>query len=250
MLSRVAAVMAPRTHNRRGVTGSSGRRREGGESEPRRPNMSRRVFTSAVLLLVVVMMWCGIGGGAVASVAQSSEAKFEWKSITDDVTVDSLGGPGLLKVGSGVFAVAEAHCKKDQNTVFTGIASQLLTNTVDTKPEEVLKDAKDTQILGEGGSPEGKKRVDVSRPTAVVDESNIYMLVGKHSHEAATCKAGTEKIKSGIFLVKGQVSDEGGNKIHWKTTDGVPCTLGDQHKSLTGLIGGGGSGVKMDDGTL
>ncbi|KAF8284763.1 putative trans-sialidase, Group II [Trypanosoma cruzi] len=49
MLSRVAAVMAPRTHNRRGVTGSSGKRRKGRESEPQRPNMSRRVFTSAVL---------------------------------------------------------------------------------------------------------------------------------------------------------------------------------------------------------
>ncbi|KAF8289534.1 trans-sialidase, putative, partial [Trypanosoma cruzi] len=60
MLSRVAAVKAPRTHNRRRVTGSSGRRREGGESEPQRPNMSRRVFASAVLLHLV--MCCGSGG--------------------------------------------------------------------------------------------------------------------------------------------------------------------------------------------
>ncbi|KAF8280106.1 trans-sialidase, putative, partial [Trypanosoma cruzi] len=60
MLSRVAAVRAPRTHNRRRVTGSSGRRREGGESEPQRPNMFRRVFTSAALPLpLVVMMCCG-----------------------------------------------------------------------------------------------------------------------------------------------------------------------------------------------
>ncbi|RNC34476.1 exo-alpha-sialidase, partial [Trypanosoma cruzi] len=61
MLSRVAAVMAPRTHNRRRVTGSSGRRRGGGESEPPRPNMSRRVFASAVLLLLVVMMCAAVG---------------------------------------------------------------------------------------------------------------------------------------------------------------------------------------------
>ncbi|KAF8303972.1 trans-sialidase, putative, partial [Trypanosoma cruzi] len=62
MLSRVAAVKAPRTHNRRRVTGSSGRRREGRESEPQRPNMSRRVFTSLVLfLLIVMMMCCGSG---------------------------------------------------------------------------------------------------------------------------------------------------------------------------------------------
>ncbi|EAN95761.1 putative trans-sialidase, Group IV [Trypanosoma cruzi] len=59
MLSSVVAVMAPRTHNRRRVTGSSGRRREGRESEPQRPNMSRRVFASAVLLLLLVVMMCG-----------------------------------------------------------------------------------------------------------------------------------------------------------------------------------------------
>ncbi|KAF8297928.1 trans-sialidase, putative, partial [Trypanosoma cruzi] len=67
MLSRVAAVKAPRTHNRRRVTESSGRRREGRESEPQRPNMSRRVFASAVLLLLlVVMMCCGTGGAGEA----------------------------------------------------------------------------------------------------------------------------------------------------------------------------------------
>ncbi|EKF26331.1 trans-sialidase, putative, partial [Trypanosoma cruzi marinkellei] len=65
MHSRVAAVKAPRTHNRRCVTGSSGRRREGGESERQRPNMSRRVFASVVLFIVVVMM-CGAVGSVQA----------------------------------------------------------------------------------------------------------------------------------------------------------------------------------------
>ncbi|KAF5216154.1 hypothetical protein ECC02_011108 [Trypanosoma cruzi] len=60
MLPRVAAVKAPRTHSCRRVTGSSGRRREGGESEPQRPNMSRRVFASAVLLLLFVLT-CAAG---------------------------------------------------------------------------------------------------------------------------------------------------------------------------------------------
>ncbi|KAF8291881.1 trans-sialidase, putative, partial [Trypanosoma cruzi] len=64
MHSRVAAVKAPRTHNRRCVTGSSGRRREGRESEPQRPNMSRRLFISAVLLLVVAMFCCSNTDGA------------------------------------------------------------------------------------------------------------------------------------------------------------------------------------------
>ncbi|EKG00986.1 trans-sialidase, putative, partial [Trypanosoma cruzi] len=70
MLLRVAAVKAPRTHNRRRVTGSSGRRREGRESEPQRPNMSRHLFYSALLLLIVVMM-CDTGRAAQADVPAS-----------------------------------------------------------------------------------------------------------------------------------------------------------------------------------
>ncbi|KAF8290598.1 putative trans-sialidase, Group V [Trypanosoma cruzi] len=253
MLSRVAAVKAPRTHNRRGVTGSRGRRREGGESERLRPNMSRRVFDSAVLLLVV-MMCCSTCGGAQGDEEPSSDPKFQWRGISEGgVTVESLGVPGLLKVGSDVFVVAEAQCKKkDENNVFTGVAFRLVSMDKGNEPEEVLKDVKEkTQVLEEGGSTEGKKRVDVSRPTVVVKESNIYMIVGKHSYEAAAnCQAETDKIKSGIFLVKGEVGEGGNKQILWKETGGLPCTLGYQQNSLKRLIGGGGSGVKMEDGTL
>ncbi|KAF8306594.1 putative trans-sialidase, Group V [Trypanosoma cruzi] len=256
MLSRVAAVMAPRTHNRRCVTGSSGRRREGRESEPQRPNISRRVFTSAALLLVV-MMCCGTGGTAQAAEPTSGQEpspspSFVWKDGKGGETVSSLYAPSLVEVNGKVFAVAEAQLKKDVETsVFTGIASQLLTKTADNQMEEVLKEAKDTQILEEGGSTEEeKKEVDVSRPTAVVNGDNIYMLVGKHSHEElAECKATTDRIKSGMLLVKGKVGEDG-NKINWNDTGGVPCTLGGQQSFLKRLIGGGGSGVKMNDGTL
>ncbi|PWV21259.1 putative trans-sialidase [Trypanosoma cruzi] len=253
MLSRVAAVKAPRTHNRRRVTGSSGRRREGRESEPQRPNMSRRVFASAVLLLLVVTMCCGTGGAAqVAEVEQSSDPKFEWKDITDDdVTVDSLGAPGLLKVGSDVFAVAEAQCKKDEdNSVFTGIASRFLTEAADNLPKEVLEDGKKyTKVLEEVTSGKAKKKVDVSRPTAVVKGSNIYMLVGKHNRNAAGVQDSGEE-DSGLFLLNGVVIAEGGSKkIDWNDTKRLARnTFDEQIKSLTGLIGGGGSGVETKDG--
>ncbi|PBJ79062.1 trans-sialidase [Trypanosoma cruzi cruzi] len=252
MLSRAAAVKAPRTHNRRRVTGSSGRRREGRESEPQRLNMSRRVFTFAVLLLLFVMMWCGSGGGASAEVQESTVLKFQWEEIKSEgegVTVESLSFPSLLKVGNDVFAVAEAQCKKNEK-VLTGITSRLLTMGKGKEPEGLLKDAKkDTQVLEEVTSAE-KKEVDVSRPTTVVNGDNIYMLVGKHSHDdLAKCKATTDTIKSGILLVKGKVGEDG-NKINWKETDGVPCTLGEKQESLSQLIVGGGSGVKMKDGTI
>ncbi|RNC44318.1 trans-sialidase [Trypanosoma cruzi] len=101
--------MAPRTHNRRRVTGSSGRGRKGRESGKQRPNMSRHVFNSAVLLLLFVMVCCATCGAAAAVEDSDSVAdpNFAWRGVTDDKeTVDSLGVPSILKVGTDVFAVA------------------------------------------------------------------------------------------------------------------------------------------------
>ncbi|ESS55430.1 trans-sialidase [Trypanosoma cruzi Dm28c] len=251
MLSRVAAVMAPRTHNRRRVTGSSGRRREGGESEPQRPNMSRHLFCFVLLLLVPVMMCCGSGRAAQAP-GQSSQKKFEWKEIKDeDETVESLGVPGLLKVGSDVFAVAEAQCKKDSN-IFSGIASQIIKKDIADTPVGALTDPKDkTQFLEDGS--EDPKKVDVSRPTTIVKGKDIYMLVGKYSPADATDvgeKNGAND--GGLLLVKGKVCDEsgGGKRIKWKDNDGVSRISVGERQFWSRLTGSGGSGVHTDDGRL
>ncbi|KAF5216808.1 hypothetical protein ECC02_010378 [Trypanosoma cruzi] len=248
MLSRVAAVKAPRTHNRRRVTGSSGGRREGRESEPQRPNMSRRVFTSAVLLLLVVMC-CGTGG--VHAEVQPSQTNFEWKDIPEDATVELLGVPGLLKVGNDVFAVAEAQCKKGEET-FTGIASQLLTERRDNTPEKVLNNPKDETKLLEESISEKVKKVDVSRPTTVVKESDIYMLVGIYSSKCAVTGQASAAAQWGLLLVKGKVSVVDSNKrVHWNDIVDIPCISNfQQEKPLAGLIGSGGSGVTMEEDTL
>ncbi|RNC34053.1 putative trans-sialidase [Trypanosoma cruzi] len=256
MLSRVAAVKAPRTHNRRRVTGSSGRRREGRESERRRPNMLRHLFYSAVLLLVLVMMCCNAVGAAEGP-EQSTVSKFEWKDVKDegggDLTVESLGAPGLLKVGSDVFAVAEAkNTGKEGQGSFTGIVSQLLTETAkkkDNTPVEIMNDANTkTQFLEESISAGPKKKVDVSRPTTVVKGSDIYMLVGKYSRNDAQGSGGDW----GLLLVEGEVGgEENSKKIDWKNTESLPRgPFGTELESLMGLFGGGGSGVKMHDDTL
>ncbi|PWV03232.1 putative trans-sialidase, Group V [Trypanosoma cruzi] len=253
MLSRVAAVMAPRTHNRRRVTGYSGRRREGGESEPQRPNMSRRVFTSAVLLLLVVMMRCGSGAatadvGAAQAQKSSPEKSFHWRDTKEGEAVSSLRVPSLVEVNGKVFAVAEAQCKKNEK-VLTGITSRLLSMEKGKEPEELLNDAKkDTQVLEEVTSAE-KKEVDVSRPTTAVKGSDIYMLVGQYGSKDSqkSDASGCE-----LLLVKGSVSGDGtNNKIDWKDTESSPQRLfGAQLDSWTRLIGSGGSGVNMNDGTL
>ncbi|EKF99570.1 trans-sialidase, putative, partial [Trypanosoma cruzi] len=256
-LSRVAAVKTPRTHSRRRVTGSSGRRREGRESEPQRPNMSRHLFY--FVLLLVVMMCCGSGGAAQAA-EQASERNYKWKDIKDevggDVTVVSLGAPGLLNVGNDVFAVAEARCKKKDEKVFTGVASQLLKTETAKTPVEIMNEAKKyTQVLEEGTSPNNKK-VDVSRPTTVVKESDIYMLVGKYDSKVAVPVQddASDAAQLGLLLVKRSVSggeDTNNKKIDWKGTESSPqIPFGTQLDSWTKLIGSGGSGVKMHDDTL
>ncbi|RNC33251.1 trans-sialidase [Trypanosoma cruzi] len=255
MLSRVAAVMAPRTHNRRRVTGSSGRRREGRESEPQRRNMSRHLFYSAVLLLLVVISCCNAGGAAQAE-EQASERNYKWKDVKNEkdegVTVESLVVPGLLNVGSDVFAVAEAQWKKNsESNAFTGIASQLLTTQNADTPVEVLKGAEDkTQFLEEATSADPKNKVDVSRPTTVVKGNVIYMLVGKYSPKDATGQEDGGANDGGLLLVKGEVSADESKRIKWKDNDDVSRISVGELDSWTGLIGGGGSGVLTDDGRL
>ncbi|RNE98022.1 putative trans-sialidase, partial [Trypanosoma cruzi] len=85
--------------------------------------------------------------------------------------------------------------------------------------------------------------------TTVVKESNIYMLVGKYSRNAGQESGAGDW---GLLLVKGTASGEESNKqIGWKDTNAVPTKpFGEQLSSLKRLIGGGGSGVKMKDGTL
>ncbi|EAN91406.1 putative trans-sialidase, Group V [Trypanosoma cruzi] len=270
MVSRVAAVKAPRTYNRRRVTGSSGRRREGRESEPQRPNMSRRVFTSAVLLLLVVMLCCGSGAASSkdmpsSSQGASSEKYYVWTEKKGGETVGLLRVPGLVEMNGEVFAVAEAQLKGESD--FNGIASELLTLTGQESKELVTAQVK-TQVLVACPSDkkncasreaalavsQSEKRAHVSRPTTVVKGSDIYMLAGKYCQKPAAAGAGVcEADEWGLLLVKGQVSGNGGSSkgILWKETNDVPpTTFVKEPQSLTRLIGGGGSGVHTGDGTF
>ncbi|KAF8303511.1 putative trans-sialidase, Group V [Trypanosoma cruzi] len=268
MLSRVAAVKAPRTHNRRRVTGSSGRRREGGESEPQRPNMSRRAFTSAVLLLVVVMM-CDTGRAVKANEpspgqVSSLDKHIVWRDKKEEETVDSLHAPSLVEVNGGVFAFAVAQLKKE-NHFFTGIASKLL-ELSEGKPKELTTANLKTKALEKCPSQEAKcpsqstncagsqcfHSAHVSRPTTVVQGNDIYMLAGKYIREnVAVCQGRADAASWGLLLVKGNVSGEQAKEIVWEVTDDLPCTsIVKLHESWALLIGGGGSGIKMYDDTL
>ncbi|EKF29403.1 trans-sialidase, putative, partial [Trypanosoma cruzi marinkellei] len=270
MHSRVAAVKAPRTHNRRRVTGSSGRRREGRESERQRPNMSRRVFISAVLLLLFVVMCCGIGGAAQAqgakSVQGSSPGKiFLWRDVNKDgETVSSLRVPSLVEVNGGVFAVAEAQCTKKDASGLTGIASELLEVGDGTLNKELDESKLKTEVLDECNYGDGQcpsttaekddsqrvMNVHLGRPTTVVTNSDIYMLAGNYSRKSVTRSEKNRADEWGLLLVRGNVSEGSDKRIHWNDTYRFPWNALKKDEFLTGLIGGGGSGIKMRDGTF
>ncbi|EKG01188.1 trans-sialidase, putative, partial [Trypanosoma cruzi] len=268
MLSRVAAVKAPRTHNRRRVTGSSGRRREGKESEPQRPNMSRHLLYSVVLLLLLVMMCCGTGGASskkLPAPIPSPKTYFDWRDKDDKETVVSLRVPSLVGMNGDIFAVAEAQCngKNGNGEDFTGIASELLTLSDEQTKVELDKTKMKTQVLLEcpadkekcasqnaaleGASADSKKKVHVSQPTTVVKENEIYMLVGKCS-QTAVGPSKNDAEDCGLLLVKGKVGGESSNKrIYWNEIDDLPRTYNIQQEALTALFGSGGSGIKMDE---
>ncbi|EAN93628.1 putative trans-sialidase, Group VIII [Trypanosoma cruzi] len=265
MHSRIAAVKAPRTHNRRCVTGSSGRRREGRESEPKRPNMSRRVFTSAVLLLLFVMTCCGSGGAASAGGSNVKKAvdalsgigweKLDkWEEIANaGGKYGSIRGPSLVEVQGHVFAIAEVHCKDGgecSKFSFTGIASKYLGLNVDAGPTEIS--TTNASIFGADLLKEGSEGINtrngITRPTTVVLEESVYVLLGNYSHTRPQVGGTNER---GLLLVKGTLTEENGKKqIRWNETHVMkPEPKGYSH-SLSELIGGGGSGAVLRDGTL
>ncbi|EKF99919.1 cysteine peptidase C, partial [Trypanosoma cruzi] len=260
MLTRVAAVKAPRTHNCRRVTGSRGRRREGRESEPQRPNMSRRVLTFAVLLLVVVMMMmcCGTCGAVKVEQAGAAVDPFKgttpisfanWKELKEDGSkITSLRVPGLVKVGDYVFAVAEAqYGERSGAGSCAGIVSKHLdirSGSMDILTSDIslfCMQLRDTAENNFGTT-------ELLRPTTLVLGDSVYMLLGNQSRTRPQVEGTNERC---LLLVKGTVSDEGEKKkLVWNETHLVKPYPKGASGSLAKLIGGGGSGSVMRDGAL
>ncbi|RNC44991.1 trans-sialidase [Trypanosoma cruzi] len=220
--------------------------------------MSRHVFASAVLLLLVVIMCCGGAVAAGGSKTRNTIDLFKgtkpisfanWKEVNGDGReITLLRVSGLVKVGDDVFAVAEAQCgERNGASSWPGIVSKHL--NISDDPLDIS--TSDTSLfcmqLGDTAA-NNFGTTELLRPTTVVIEDSVYMLVGKYSRTKLQVEGTNER---GLLLVKGTVSDEGGKKkIRWNETHLVnPQAIG-YSGSLTELIGGGGSGAIFRDGTL
>ncbi|RNF04102.1 trans-sialidase [Trypanosoma cruzi] len=233
--------------------------------------MSRHLFCSEVLLLVV-MMCCGSGGAAstdktLTDLELSTRKLFVWRDTTDEETVIFLSFPSLVEVNGDVFSVAEAECKEGVEGVFTGIASELLALTGDQQARKELdKNKLKTQVLEECPSDDEKcatqavydsvsesgAPVHVSKPTTVVHGSDIYMLAGMYDRAVAIAAEEDITDEWGLLLARGNVTGKDNEKrICWNDIDAIPITSNtEQYGYVTAMLGSGGSGVKMNDGTL
>ncbi|PBJ77686.1 trans-sialidase [Trypanosoma cruzi cruzi] len=276
MFSRVAAVMALRTHNRRRVTGSSGRRREGRESEPQRPNMSRHVFDSTVLLLFVVMMCCGSGAATTDGSSGSGEAQLPQevdlflpqktqvviKSGGATEVKDSFGSPSFALAGEVMVAIAEGH--KDYNDpqhTSDLYSSEIVAGYINaTEPwSSIVADisSDDWRAYTIFTRESSKDHFCVAiRPTAVSTGSDVFLLVG--SHYLIRDATGKHWIDDSwdIHLVVGKATQSAearqGELIEW----GAPTSLlasitkSTQQRDLMRFVGGGGSGIVTEEGWL
>ncbi|PBJ80475.1 trans-sialidase [Trypanosoma cruzi cruzi] len=275
MFSRVSAVMAPRTQNRRRVTGSSGRRREGRESERQKPKMSRRVFASAVLLLLV-MMCCSTDGAAAVVEGNSGDASLpHWVDIfvpekmqvlpkegSENGVKRAFAAPSLVSAGGVMVAFAEGFSEYNAHE----------NNPFGIKPYEIvavyIKAAESwPSIVAEVnastwrahtviGSRNGNDRLCfLYRPTAVARDNKVFLLVG--SDTTRYDNVNNTWIKDGwdIQLVEG---------VATQSTDGVQSTLINwaepksilqqipkhNQDQLKEFVTAGGSGIVMQNDTL
>ncbi|EAN90695.1 putative trans-sialidase, Group II [Trypanosoma cruzi] len=281
MLSRVAAVKAPRTHNRRRVTGSSGRRREGGESEPQRPNMSRRVFTFAVLLLLVVMICCAT---CVATPARENDGNSDLRTVeglqwvdlfvpnqtqvlpkgggTPGKKRDSFVSPSLVSAGGVIAAFARGKINPQYAAdvkLIKPLSSDIVAGYIDSSWEWSTLVEKVSESTWKAhtvlGTTDGTNRVgDVLNPTTTTKGNKVFLLAA--GFEVLNQSDGNwKRDRLDLKLVVGDVtkptSSEPTGSIKWGTPTSLSQTnLKTPKAGLKDFDSSGVSGVVMEDGTL
>ncbi|PBJ68577.1 trans-sialidase [Trypanosoma cruzi cruzi] len=284
MLSRVASVKALRTHNRRGVTGSSGRRREGRESEPPRPNVSRHVFSFAILLLLVTTMCCATCG---ATPARESDGNSDLRSVEelqwvdlfvskttsvlpeDGVTLeakwDSFASPSLVSAGGVIAAFAEGYVYGQYNTddvLIKHFSSDVVAEYIDSswnwstlvgKVSESTWKAQTVLDTTDGT----KDRVGILlNPTTTTKGNKVFLLAGSldvHKESDGKWKEGEFELKLVVGEVTKPSAGEGPSGwIKWGEIKSPfnETTLAALKGSSTECVASGDSGVLMEDGTL
>ncbi|KAF5221814.1 hypothetical protein ECC02_005171 [Trypanosoma cruzi] len=286
MLSRVAADKAPNKHNRRRVTGSSGRRRKGRESEQQRPNMSRHVFTSAVLLLVV-MMCCGTCGAAAAGGNNGKSGLINIHKLREvglfvpQTTLvlpkegtaagtprDSFVTPSLVSAGGVIAAFAEGHtnakghtnAQKDGAQSITHLYSDVVAGYIDSAWNWTTLVDKVNQSTWRAHTvlttADGQKRLDVMHhPTTIAKGDKVFLLAEGFGLSSVNDNLIWDRLdlKLVVATVTNSTGGEPSKRISWdnpKSLLSVNISATSHESKFERVFPSGGSGVLMNNGTL
>ncbi|PWV09179.1 putative trans-sialidase, Group II [Trypanosoma cruzi] len=279
MLSRVAAVKAPRTHNHRRMTGSSGGRREGGEGEPPRPNMSRRVFASAVLLLLAVMCCATCGAAPAKENDGNSDLRsvegLQWVDLfvpqttpvlpegggTPGTKRDSFVSPSLVSAGGVIaaFARGKMYAEYDSGVLIKPPSSDVVAGYIDsswdwsTLVEKVSESTWKAHTVLD--TTDGTNRVgDVLNPTATTKGNKVFLLAAGYDvlkESGGSWKRDSLDLKLVVGDVTKPTASEPSGWITWGTPTSLSQnTLKTPKAGLKDFASSGGSGVLMEDGTI
>ncbi|KAF5221833.1 hypothetical protein ECC02_005191 [Trypanosoma cruzi] len=282
MLSRVAADKAPNKHNRRRVTGSSGRRRKGRESEQQRPNMSRHVFTSAVLLLVVVTMCCGTCGAAAAGGNNGKSGLINIHKLRGvDLFVpqttlvlpkegsaagtprDSFVTPSLVSAGGVIAAFAEGQTKaqKDGAQSITHLYSDVVAGYIDSKwnwstlVAEINKSTWKAHTVLTATEAKEQSLVVFRQPTTITRGNKVFLLSESSlwSYSHGNFYWDRLDLKLVVGTVTNSTGGEPSKRISWdnpKSLLSVNISAASYESKFERFFPSGGSGVLMNNGTL
>ncbi|KAF5217174.1 hypothetical protein ECC02_009981 [Trypanosoma cruzi] len=282
MLSRVAADKAPNKHNRRRVTGSSGRRRKGRESEQQRPNMSRHVFTSAVLLLVVVTMCCGTCGAAAAGGNNGKSGLINIHKLRGvDLFVpqttlvlpkegtaagtprDSFVTPSLVSAGGVIAAFAEGHtnAQEDDAQSVTHFYSDFVAGYIDsawnwtTLVDKVNQSTWRAHTVLTAAEAKEKSLVVFRQPTTIAKGNKVFLLSEGSiwSYLRGNFYWDRLDLKLVVGTVTNSTGGEPSKRIQWgapKSLLSVNTSAVSHESKFESFFPSGGTGVLMEGGTL
>ncbi|KAF5217155.1 hypothetical protein ECC02_009986 [Trypanosoma cruzi] len=279
MLSRVAAVKAPRTHNRRRVTGSAGRRREGRESEPQRPNMSRHLFNFAILLLVTTMCCATCGATPAKENDGNSDLRsvheLQWVDLflpnqtqvvpkgggTPGTKRDAFVSPSLVSAGGVIAAFARGNINAQyaaDGKVIKPISSDVVAEYIDsswdwsTLVDKVSEStSKAHTVLGAADGTDN--RVGVCYRPTTTKGNKVFLLAGSLEllNESGKWKRDSLELKLVVGDVTKPTDSEQSGWITWGTPTSLSqTTLKTPKAGLKDFASSGGSGVLMEGGTL
>ncbi|RNE99118.1 trans-sialidase, partial [Trypanosoma conorhini] len=220
--------------------------------------MPRRLFPAAAPLrfLLLVLLICGTScaeanakeGGTLSRVDLFTAGVTEMTdpaSPSDKQKFASFSAPSLVYVDGVVVAFAEAHyTNATDRKPYVGVAARWKKDDATTWAEgsAVVVDHYDAKVYR------------LLRPTAFVDNGEVYLLLGGYGETgapltAAAAAAGYWRPREASGRISSDDDESEGFEWHSQSTSPIPSDL-ESPTPFKEFLGGGGAGIRLGDNTF